>query len=324
MVTTDVAERVAAPRAAPATPSAPERKPAGRPAQPPVPGAELRLQAKLRVGAAHELEHQADRMADAVLSGQAAEPIGQAGGCGCGASTGCHCGETAPASVRPALSSSTTPLDPGIRTTAERAFGADLSGVRVGVDPVSTADLGARAYTVGDTIVVDPREYAPRAPQGQRLLLHELSHVMQQRAGGSVAVHRQQAPAQQERYCPNGEVNDANVQRLIDEAMRFARTSSGGTDLDLAFAHLRTAREGHCCDLDRAAAEHYMWARLSVADGDWSFVMIMLVIMYDIAKFFHLVPRTGDCPITRASAAQIQWASQGAVDGEMDYYSTPP
>ena len=151
------------------------------------------------------------------------------------------------------------------------------------------------------------------------MLAHELTHVVQQRKDGSIPTIQRDP----ERFCPNGDVDDATVQRHINAALAFA-TSGGSIDLDLAFANLRSARENNCCDLTLAAAEHYMWARLQVASGTWSFVEIAFVIGYSFFKFLHLVPKTGDCPISRASAAEIRWARSGAWDGEIDYYSTPP
>jgi len=220
------------------------------------------------------------------------------------------------------LSSSGQPLDPVTRSFMEDRFSHDFSRVRVHADDNAAAlawQLNARAYTTGNHIGFGAGRYEPATERGQRLLAHELTHVVQQ-SGNQAGPTIQR---DEERFCPNGEVNDAQVQSLINSAITFA-TTRGRTDLNVAFARLRNARENNCCDLNLAAAEHYMWARLQVATGAWSFFEIALIIAYSFAKFLHLVPRTGDCPITRASAAQIRWATQGAVDGEMDYYSTPP
>jgi len=65
----------------------------------------------------------------------------------------------------------------------EAALSYDFSRVRVHTDAAaaSAADaLGARAYTVGTDIVFDPDAYAPLTTDGQRLLAHELAHVVQQ------------------------------------------------------------------------------------------------------------------------------------------------
>jgi hypothetical protein len=78
------------------------------------------------------------------------------------------------------------PVDAGIRETAERHLGQDLSAVRVHAGTSSarrSADaVGARAYTVGDDIVLG-RSYDPGSASVQRMVAHELTHVVQQRAG---------------------------------------------------------------------------------------------------------------------------------------------
>ena len=64
----------------------------------------------------------------------------------------------------------------------------DFSGVRVHTGTraaVAAAAVSARAFTVGDDIVFGEGEYAPETRGGLHLLAHELTHVAQQRAGGS-------------------------------------------------------------------------------------------------------------------------------------------
>jgi hypothetical protein len=72
----------------------------------------------------------------------------------------------------------------------ESAFGLDLAGVRVHADERAAASaqgLGARAYTVGQHIVFGEGRYAPETADGERLLAHELAHVVQQSRGGASA-----------------------------------------------------------------------------------------------------------------------------------------
>jgi hypothetical protein len=71
----------------------------------------------------------------------------------------------------------------------EHRFGRDFSQVRVHTDPLaeqSAKDVSAHAYTVGQHIVFDSGHFAPEERHGQRLLAHELTHVVQQT--GSVAI----------------------------------------------------------------------------------------------------------------------------------------
>lgn len=73
-------------------------------------------------------------------------------------------------------------LPPAFRGAMEQAFRADFSAVRVHVGPEAGA-LGALAFTSGNTVCIAPGQYEPETPRGQRLLSHELAHVVQQRAG---------------------------------------------------------------------------------------------------------------------------------------------
>lgn len=75
------------------------------------------------------------------------------------------------------------PLDPKVRSRMEIAFNANFSDVRIHDDDAAatdTAKLGARAAAAGRHIYFARDAYAPDTTQGQRLLAHELAHVVQQ------------------------------------------------------------------------------------------------------------------------------------------------
>ena len=74
------------------------------------------------------------------------------------------------------------PLPTDVRAKMETAFGADFSDVRVHIGREATS-LGAIAYTWGTNIHFAPGQYNPHTIQGQKLLGHELWHVVQQRSG---------------------------------------------------------------------------------------------------------------------------------------------
>ena len=81
------------------------------------------------------------------------------------------------------------PIDHDIRYLVEERFGYDFSKVRIHSDAKATrsaVDMNASAYTVGEHIVFDEGCYSPRTGLGQRLLGHELAHVIQQRRRGYV------------------------------------------------------------------------------------------------------------------------------------------
>jgi hypothetical protein len=75
------------------------------------------------------------------------------------------------------------PLPESVRAFFEPRFGHDFSQVRVHTDvPAAEAAraVHARAYTLGTHIAFAAGQFAPRAPDGLRLLAHELTHVVQQ------------------------------------------------------------------------------------------------------------------------------------------------
>ncbi len=74
------------------------------------------------------------------------------------------------------------PIPDNVRAKMETAFGADFSDVRVHIGQEASA-LGAIAYTWGSNIHFAPGQYNPNTIQGQKLLGHELWHVVQQRSG---------------------------------------------------------------------------------------------------------------------------------------------
>ncbi|HEX2040918.1 MAG TPA: DUF4157 domain-containing protein [Acidimicrobiales bacterium] len=79
-----------------------------------------------------------------------------------------------------------SPLPRPVQAQMERAMGADLSNVRVHTD--SRADelsrsMGAAAFTTGRNIAFKSGAYQPGTPGGDKLLAHELTHVVQQRSG---------------------------------------------------------------------------------------------------------------------------------------------
>jgi outer membrane protein OmpA-like peptidoglycan-associated protein len=80
----------------------------------------------------------------------------------------------------------------------EERLGHDFASVRIhdgAKSEASAAAVGAEAYTVGHDVVFAPGRYQPQSDAGQRLLAHELVHVVQQGgketgslAGNSIAV----------------------------------------------------------------------------------------------------------------------------------------
>jgi cell wall-associated NlpC family hydrolase len=83
-----------------------------------------------------------------------------------------------------ALKGGGQPLSDSARRFFEPRFGADFSQVRVHADDQATRQtqaLNARAFTLGQDIVMAPSQFAPETETGRMLLAHELTHVIQQR-----------------------------------------------------------------------------------------------------------------------------------------------
>jgi hypothetical protein len=74
------------------------------------------------------------------------------------------------------------PIPDQVRAKMETAFGMDFSDVRIHVGQEATS-IGAIAYTWGTNIHFAPGQYSPHTIQGQKLLGHELWHVVQQKSG---------------------------------------------------------------------------------------------------------------------------------------------
>jgi Domain of unknown function (DUF4157) len=147
-----------------------------------------------------EYEQEADRVAEGVM--RAPKPqLQRVCACG-GAGSSCQTDEhererlqmkrvgsndlsqtAVPSVVHNVLRSSGQPLDTATRAFMEPRFGHDFSQVRVhtGADANQSAEeVDADAYTVGHDIVFGADRFAPETSPGQRLLAHELTHVVQQ------------------------------------------------------------------------------------------------------------------------------------------------
>ena len=83
------------------------------------------------------------------------------------------------------------PLAADVRAPMERSFGVDFSRVRIHADPAAAAlnrSLQARAFTTGHDIFFRRRAYNPGTIAGRALLVHELTHVVQQQGGAPSGV----------------------------------------------------------------------------------------------------------------------------------------
>jgi hypothetical protein len=94
-----------------------------------------------------------------------------------------------------------TPLDPAVRATMEQHLGHDFSRVRIHTDSdaaTNTDMMRSQAYTTGSSILFGAGRYQPDTREGERLIAHELVHVVQQDAGSSPQISRPSDPWEQQ------------------------------------------------------------------------------------------------------------------------------
>lgn len=90
--------------------------------------------------------------------------------------------------VRDVVASPAQEIDAQARAFLEPRFGHDFGRVRVHNDDraaESARAVGALAFTIGQDVVFAKGQYAPHTASGQKLLAHELAHVVQQAAASS-------------------------------------------------------------------------------------------------------------------------------------------
>jgi Domain of unknown function (DUF4157) len=95
-------------------------------------------------------------------------------------------------------SSSGSPLPRDMQSFMEPRFKADFSSVRIHTDQHAaalSAQLGARAFTIGRDIYFARGEFRPDRPEGWELVAHELTHTLQQGGAAHAPVAPPKAPA---------------------------------------------------------------------------------------------------------------------------------
>jgi flagellar motor protein MotB len=159
----------------------------------------LRIQPKLTIGKPEDaLEQEADRVAEQVMrlpepparshvpAGRSDHPAASAKQVQTKSShAGDSGGMAAPPIVHDVLRSPGRPLDTATRAFMEPRFGHDFGKVRVHADAraaEAASSINARAFTSNRSVVFGANQYAPQTESGRRLVAHELTHVVQQRA----------------------------------------------------------------------------------------------------------------------------------------------
>jgi peptidoglycan/xylan/chitin deacetylase (PgdA/CDA1 family) len=148
----------------------------------------------------------------------------------------------APPLVETVLRTAGQPLDAVSRRTMESRFGHDFGNVKLHTgaqEAQSARAVGASAYTVGSHIVVGER-FVGGSAQGQRLLAHELVHVIQQEGAvpsvqGATPVLDAEDPLEQEAHAVANRVTtggNADVARHPPGQGVHRARSDAGTEPD--------------------------------------------------------------------------------------------
>ena len=180
------------------------------------------IQAKLSVGPARDrYEQEAEQTATRVVRMEAARGRAASGRPEAGAAapaltqlqrSSAGAGFEASPPIEQRLAARTgqgSPLPDGVRTRMEQGLGASFDGVRIHADGEAaqlSQSLQAQAFTHGQDIYMGAGKFSPASTQGQHLLAHELTHVVQQTGG----VQRQAEPEAQ----PAAGAGKALIQRF--------------------------------------------------------------------------------------------------------------
>ena len=109
-------------------------------------------------------------------------------------------------------------LPDNLQVKMENSFKADFSDVEIHENSTEAKDLDALAFTQGNEVHFAPGKYSPESTEGQEILAHELSHIIQQREGKVKTTHEEQGH------------NISEQIELENEADRHSKiAASGGT-----------------------------------------------------------------------------------------------
>lgn len=122
-------------------------------------------------------------------------------------------------------------LPDGVRRSMEGAFGTGLGHVRIHDDSTAASlnqAVSARAFTTGSDIFFGAGQYAPHDADGQRVLAHELAHVVTEGGGAPVRrnmftdLFKSKTPEQKEQERKDKEAKEAAKLLADQEAERKA------------------------------------------------------------------------------------------------------
>lgn len=194
-------------------------------------------------------------------------------------STGANTANASTATIPQSISGASggNAMNSSTREKMEGAFGADFSGVRIHTGPEAESmsrSIGAQAFTYGQDIYFNNGKYSPSTSQGQHLLAHELTHVVQQ-VNGKKSIFRK--------------IGDGHDLR----APRF----QGDPDLEAIYDGEKLAKNGskgpHIVTLQQALIDSGFPLPKYQADGSFGSETLNAVKMFQAAIGFSKTDQDG-------------------------------
>ena len=130
-------------------------------------------------------EQEADTVANAVVSG---EKISRKISGSAGSSSGIAVSQQMESQLSQ-LKGGGRQMPDGLRSMMESGFGQDFSSVRLHTDSEAasmSSSIRAKAFTHGNDIYFNQGQFSPETAEGQRLVAHELTHVVQGEHNSSI------------------------------------------------------------------------------------------------------------------------------------------
>ena len=114
-----------------------------------------------------------------------------------------------------------------VRSKMENSFGTSFSDVNIQTNSAQAKSIGALAYTQGNNVHFAPGQYNPESAPGQALLGHELTHVIQQRAGRVPVPHQSKGAPINADTSLEKEADDMGAKAARGEAVQMPGASGG-------------------------------------------------------------------------------------------------
>ncbi|MCS6303121.1 MAG: DUF4157 domain-containing protein [Nitrospira sp.] len=153
------------------------------------------------------------------------------------------------------------PLPSSGRSFMESRLGHDFSSVRVHTDDRAHAlaqEINARAFTLGKDIFFARSQYQPESQEGQYLLAHELTHVIQQTKGRlSRQIQRQTSCSNYNGYDSSVSLRNYNCAGLATRTYQYISPPSAVYDSIMANFILPQTPAGGSCGA--GAVKFWLW-----------------------------------------------------------------